>query len=130
MGGERAGLDTRNKILNGDVRWPEFPRPIAVATGYFEVLRAAHVRELEAARRAAGAATLLVIVMPREGELLPQRARAEMVAALRIVDYVVCGVSVDALRPDAVFRLEKSDERCLGELRVSAGGPSGSAANK
>lgn len=123
-------MDTRNKILNPGGPWPEFARPLAVVTGYFEVLRAGHVRELQTARRAAGAATLLVIVMPRNGELLPQQARAEVVAALGIVDYVVWEVSIDALRPDALVRLEESDENRLRDLRISAGGPSGSTANK
>lgn len=123
-------MDTRSKILNVDGPWPDFPRPLAVITGYFDVLRAAHVRELEAARLAAGAATLLVVVMPRERELLPLRARAEMVAALRLVDYVLCGTPIEALRPDSVTMLEESDERRLRDLRVSAAGPSGSTANK
>ena len=45
----------------------------------------------------------LVVVLPLAGELLPQRARAELVAALRMVDYVVTaddaapGAATDAL---------------------------------
>jgi glycerol-3-phosphate cytidylyltransferase-like family protein len=123
-------VDTRSKILSEEGGWPDFARPLAVATGYFDVLRAAHVRDLQQARDAVIAATLLVIVMPREIDLLPVRARAELVAGLRIVDYVVCGSSIEALRPDLVVKLENKDNERLRDLRASAGAPSGSAANK
>ncbi len=135
-------MDTRSKILREDGPWPDFARPLAVATGYFDVLRAGHARELQEARNAAGAAALLVIVLERDAELLPLRARAELVAALRAVDYVVCEIEVEQVRPDYVVSLEEGDELRLRDLReraagqagglshFSAGGPSGSAANK
>ena len=106
-------MDTRNKILSGEVPWPEFARPLAVVTGYFDVLRTEHVHELEAAR--AGAATLLVVVLPRAAELLPIRARAELVAGLRAVDYV----AVDGVAPqaDRILHLDDEDDRRLRELR-------------
>ena len=77
-------MDTRSKILTPAAALALRERPFAIVTGTFDVLRAAHACELEEART--GAARLLVVVLPRAGELLPQRARAEMVAALRIVD--------------------------------------------
>jgi len=63
-------------------------RPITLVAGTFDVLRASHIRELSAAGGSPEAA-LLVVVLPSSGECLPQHARAELVAALRMVDYVV-----------------------------------------
>ena len=82
-------MDTRSKILTAGAVLAIPQRPIAIVTGTFDVLRAEHARELEEARMGTGVAVLLVIVLPRAGEVLPQRARAELVAALRVVDYVV-----------------------------------------
>jgi bifunctional ADP-heptose synthase (sugar kinase/adenylyltransferase) len=42
----------------------------------------------------------LVVVLPLPDPLLPQRGRAEMVAALRMVDYVV---TADDAAPDALL---------------------------
>ena len=42
----------------------------------------------------------MVVVLPLAGELLPQRARAELAAALRMVDYVVIA---DDTAPDALL---------------------------
>jgi glycerol-3-phosphate cytidylyltransferase-like family protein len=116
-------LDTRSKILTPAAALAISARPIVIVTGTFDVLRAAHARELEAVRQRTGASALLVVVLPRSGELLSQRARAELVAALRVVDYVVAGgqSEVDALigtlEPDAVVQLEDADERRLQQLR-------------
>lgn len=111
-------MDTRSKIVTG--LGSEIARPLAIVTGYFDVLRAEHARELQAARQ--GAAAMLVIVLPRSGELLPQRARAELVAGLRAVDSVmIAGPDAEeliaSLRPDSLARLEEGDERRARELR-------------
>jgi hypothetical protein len=88
-----------------------------VVTGYFDPLLAAHARELAALPR-----PLLVAVMPLAGELLSQRARAELVAGLRVVDYVVVAenTNTDALcerlRPARVVRLEAADARRTRQL--------------
>ena len=125
LGGIRRRVDTRNKILisNNEPPWPEFDRPLAVVTGYFDVLRAEHVRELQHARDAAGAAMLLVMVLPNPAAVLSQRARAELVAALRIVDRVLMtdAAVVDPLlallHPAHLVRLEEADERRVQQLR-------------
>jgi glycerol-3-phosphate cytidylyltransferase-like family protein len=116
-------VDTRNKILTPDAALAIRERPIAIVTGTFDVLRAEHARELEKVRTRPGIAALLVIVLPRAGEVLPQRARAELVAALRAVEYVVAvspeelkGI-IHALEPAHVVRLEEADERRCRELR-------------
>jgi glycerol-3-phosphate cytidylyltransferase-like family protein len=105
-----------------------------MATGYFDILRAAHIHELAEIRRRAGAASLLVVVLPRQHELLPQRARAELVAALRLVDYVLLASpqEVEGLRaclqPVALVRLEEAEAVRLRELiaRVKQASDAGS----
>lgn len=93
-----------------------------MVTGYFDVLRAAHTCELAEARRRGRAETLLAVVLPRAGEVLPQKARAEMVAALRVVDYVLTARAEDveslaaALRPADIARLEQADDRRAKQL--------------
>lgn len=115
-------MDTRSKILTAPAALEITARPIAIFTGTFDVLRAGHVRALEAAHAPEGGA-LLVVVLPRAGELLPQCARAELVASLRMVDYVVAGSPVeldaliDGLDPIDVVSLEEAEERLWLELR-------------
>jgi bifunctional ADP-heptose synthase (sugar kinase/adenylyltransferase) len=114
-------VDTRSKILTPAAALQIRERPIAIVTGTFDVLRAAHARELADART--GAARLLVAVLPRAGELLAQRARAELVAALSVVDYVVAASIeemeglIRALQPTCLIRMEEGDEGRLRELR-------------
>ena len=114
-------MDTRSKILTlaAAVR---VPPPVAVVTGTFDILRAEHARALDEIRRRTAARTLLVAVLPADCELLPQRARAEMVAALRVVDYVVAAAARDldgflgSLQPAALVRLEADDARRVRQL--------------
>jgi bifunctional ADP-heptose synthase (sugar kinase/adenylyltransferase) len=100
-------MDTRSKILTLAAAF-ELRPPVAIVTGYFDVLRAADARELVRVRHH----PLLVVVLPLANEILSQRARAEMVAALRVVDYVVTAdygdveKLVTGLRPVESVRLE------------------------
>jgi bifunctional ADP-heptose synthase (sugar kinase/adenylyltransferase) len=58
-------------------------------SGHFDPLLAEHVRRLEQARKPG---QLLVVEVTNPAQpLLSQRARAELVAALSVVDYVVQG---------------------------------------
>jgi bifunctional ADP-heptose synthase (sugar kinase/adenylyltransferase) len=116
-------VDTRNKILTAEAAAALQPaRPLALVTGYFDVLRAAHIHELGELRRRTGAATLLAVVLPLARELLSQPARAELVAALRMVDYVVPTdlAGVDRLRaslqPIELARLENADAKRARDL--------------
>jgi len=99
-----------------------FNGPVVV-TGYFDLLRAVHARELEETRRRTAAGTLVVAVMPWVEAYQSQRARAEMAAALRVVDYVVLidqdadlAALYDALHPIEVVRMEMADARRNREL--------------
>jgi glycerol-3-phosphate cytidylyltransferase-like family protein len=80
-------VDTRSKIIP-----LEQARQLHGAlwlTGHFDPLLAEHARNLR--QRATPGQTLIVEITNPENPLLPQRARAELVAALESVDYVVLG---------------------------------------
>ena len=101
-------MDTRSKILTAEAA----PRACTVVTGAFDPVLADDARELADIRASHPDGALLVMVLPIPGELLPQRARAELVAALRMVDYVVIApdAAADALlatlEPAHLVRLE------------------------
>jgi hypothetical protein len=60
-------------------------------------------------------------VLPLDGSLLQQRARAELAASLRAVDYVFMAPSpaaialIEVLRPTRIFRLEEEELRARSE---------------
>lgn len=114
---ERNGIvDTRTKILSPEAAVAMThgcPRPLAVVTGYFDVMLAAHAEELEAARGETGAGTLLVLVSPPPRPVLSPRARAEMAAALRVVDYVV--IAEDGRGPEALLAALAPDRTVRAE---------------
>jgi len=99
-------MDTRRKI----VPLSALPPRCTIVTGYFDVLLAADARALAALPRPVAA-----IVLPLPGELLPQRARAELVAALRIIDYVV--LADDGNVPAHAIHLEADQSRRARELK-------------
>jgi bifunctional ADP-heptose synthase (sugar kinase/adenylyltransferase) len=81
-------LDTRSKILAAEqTRERLGDRPACWVSGHFDPLLAEHVRLLH---QWAVPGELLVVEVTNPGKpLLEQRARAELVAALSMVDYVV-----------------------------------------
>jgi bifunctional ADP-heptose synthase (sugar kinase/adenylyltransferase) len=89
----RRIADTRAKILTwADAvatarRLRQEGRAVCVATGLFDPVLAGHARRLEALR--GRCAALMAVVLDAPSPILPARARAELVAALRVVDYVV-----------------------------------------
>jgi glycerol-3-phosphate cytidylyltransferase-like family protein len=115
-------VDTRTKILTSAAAALEPARPLLLVTGYFDVLRAEHARSLTEARERTGAQSVLVVVLPLAGEIVPQAARAEMVAALRVVDYVLPAENDEwesvagALQPVEIVRLEEADARRTRQL--------------
>jgi len=114
-------MDTRSKILTADAA-RALAGPLTVVTGYFDVLRAEHARELESIRHRSDARALLVLVLPNASEVFDIGARARMVAALRVVDYVVVadqpdsGALLEALSPQTVIHLEADDARRNREI--------------
>jgi bifunctional ADP-heptose synthase (sugar kinase/adenylyltransferase) len=112
-------MDTRNKIippdraaaLAGELR--DRGAAVRVVTGYFDVLVADHVRRLREIANGSGAVFALVLDPPQP--LLSSRARAELVAALGVIDYVV-PVEEQAARellshfhPSEIVREESAD---------------------
>jgi D-glycero-beta-D-manno-heptose 1-phosphate adenylyltransferase len=109
----------RNKVVSRDelaerVREERAAgRTIAFANGCFDILHVGHIRYLESAAREADVLVVALndddSVRRLKGEgrpILPASDRAELVAALRCVDYVVIfsestvGPLLTALRPD------------------------------
>jgi bifunctional ADP-heptose synthase (sugar kinase/adenylyltransferase) len=88
-------LDTRSKIIPLEaalelaVRLRRDGRKLLVVSGSFDVLLAGHARDLEKVRKGTGASIVVVVLTPPGVPLLSDRARAELVAALYMVDYVV-----------------------------------------
>lgn len=83
-------MDTRSKIID-----PEEAARVAgdgaltVVAGAFDVLLAEHARELQRVRNRTPQRRLLVALLPPAEPVLEARARAELIAALAVVDYVV-----------------------------------------
>jgi bifunctional ADP-heptose synthase (sugar kinase/adenylyltransferase) len=85
-------VDTRNKIVDAaqfarqiDL-WRAASIPVAIASGTFDPLLAAHASLAAEARPAGG--RLAVILTPPADPILDPRARAELAAALASVDLV------------------------------------------
>jgi len=97
-------LDTRSKIVTADQAREQIgSNPAKWIAGNFDPLLAAHIRHL---RDLAVPGHLLVVeITNSEHPLLAQRARAELVAALAMVDFVVLanGSSAAPAPADAVF---------------------------
>lgn len=112
-------MDTRDKILRREelVRRVGERRArgerVVLANGCFDVLHVGHVRYLEGARREGDVLVVAInsdaSVRPLKGEgrpILSEEARAQLVAGLRVVDYVTVFDEPDvvallqALRPD------------------------------
>lgn len=104
-------MDTRTKILDAAAAAAAASearragKTVKLVTGTFDPLLAAHARRL---REVAGeGAVLFAAISEPANPLLSARARAELVAALGVVDYVVLG---DApLQPDEIYREETAD---------------------
>ncbi len=116
-------MDTRAKILTvAAARALEPARPLAIAAGTFDVLLAEDARELAEVRNRTGARTVMVVVLRSAREVLNQRGRAELAAALCMVDYVLTAGDeefdklVACFRPTEVVHLEGAHARRLGEL--------------
>ena len=107
-------MDTRSKILTSA---DSLPSPITLVAGYFDVLCAAHAHEMQKVRDRTDGRPLVVVVLPCNREILSQQARAELVAAIRVVDYVLIADNeelhrlIERLKPAEVVRLEEADRR-------------------
>jgi bifunctional ADP-heptose synthase (sugar kinase/adenylyltransferase) len=86
-------MDTRDKIIDSSraaalvAALRSRGSALKVVTGYFDILIAEHVRRLR--NIACGADAVFVMVLNPPDPVLGARARAELVAAGGVVDYVV-----------------------------------------
>ncbi|HEX5227392.1 MAG TPA: hypothetical protein VFW44_06760 [Bryobacteraceae bacterium] len=96
-------MDTRTKIIESSELEPRLGgRPARRVSGHFDPLLAGHVRRIAQASESGRALVVEVTNPPRP--LLPQRARAELVAALSMVDFVVLSESGQAMDADLTER--------------------------
>lgn len=96
-------MDTRSKIIAaGEARERLNGHRACWISGHFDPLLAEHVRLL--AKSAKPGQALVVEVTDSAQPLLPQRARAELVAALAMVDYVVLGNGADVADSEVTER--------------------------
>jgi bifunctional ADP-heptose synthase (sugar kinase/adenylyltransferase) len=113
-------MDTRAKIVDADrvsdllVRNSSGARWVAVR-GWFDILRSTHCRRLaEAKARNDKLAVFVRADSDGHPTMLDQASRAQLVAALAVVDYVVIcdGAQADRLvkawKPDAIFDMDEA----------------------
>lgn len=132
-------MDTREKILSRNALLEQLAgqrrrrRRIVLANGCFDLLHVGHIRYLEGARREGD---LLVVgvnsdaserVLKGDGRpILPAQARAELVAALAAVDYVVIfdepnvEALLTAIRPDVHAKGTDYTAETVPECKLAA----------
>lgn len=106
-------MDTRQKILSPETAADLLrSRPGApVVTGYFDPLLSAHARRLaELGDR------VLVVVRQAPDELLPYKARVELVASLAAVEFVLPEDCLAMVPPECRISEEHSDRDRTAEL--------------
>jgi hypothetical protein len=96
-------MDTRSKIITVEQALAlsrellESGTPFNVVSGYFDVLQPGWVERLQ--EYSSEETRLFAVVLNPSEALLPDAARAELVAALRVVDYVIpCGGATDFIQ--------------------------------
>jgi glycerol-3-phosphate cytidylyltransferase-like family protein len=121
-------VDTRQKIIPAEEavaaarRLDASGRRLVVVIGHFDPLLCAHARALGQVRNGTGSPVVMVVLVPTEAPLLGERARAEMAAALDVVDYVVImgrdnfGEFVDRLAAEQVILRQGEDENLKRSL--------------
>jgi bifunctional ADP-heptose synthase (sugar kinase/adenylyltransferase) len=125
-------VDTRSKIVSA----AGAPVGAVLVVGCFDVLGLEQVRAL-AKIRGRTSARVIAVVLPggdgRPDEVLEQGARAEMAAALRMLDYVLIAAEpgcpgdlqdlVTRLRPAEIIHLDEAEQHRMRRLfaRVQSG---------
>jgi rfaE bifunctional protein nucleotidyltransferase chain/domain len=136
---DRKIIDTRVKILaREDLRVRLYAHRqnrerIVLANGCFDVLHVGHARYLDGAKREGDVLVVAVnsdaIVRQLKGEgrpILPQKARAELVAAFAVVDYVIIfdessvEALLTALRPDVHAKGTDYTQETVPERELAA----------
>jgi rfaE bifunctional protein nucleotidyltransferase chain/domain len=114
----RPKIITADEIENLGNRLRQEGRTIALANGCFDLLHVGHVRYLQASSREADYLVVGVNsdkaarALKGDGRpILPQQARAELVAAVEGVDYVVV---FDELTVESLLRTLRPNVHCKG----------------
>jgi len=116
-------VDTRTKIVGADRVTDLTSAGALIVSGYFDPLVSSLAERLAALKRPDS--PLVVLILNAPDPILPARARAELVAALSVVDYV-CDAATSA---EPHVHLEREHSQQLKELiahvhaRQSAAGP-------
>lgn len=101
-------MDTRHKIIDAAEAAALAQAGATVVRGYFDPLIAEHAERLTEFKRAG--APLLVLIATPPNPILPDRARAELVAALAVVDRVaLTGDAAPGASITPQIRLEEED---------------------
>ncbi len=117
-------MDTRSKIISPR----EAPPDAVLVVGHFDVPGVEHARALrEIGER--GRPVVAAVLPPRDGaagEVLAGSARAQMAAALRMIDYVLIAAQpgqlgdledlVKQLQPAEIIPLEEAESRRMRRL--------------
>lgn len=103
-------MDTRKKIVPASEASRIAAGGATVVSGYFDPLLASHAERLKDLKHPN--LPLLVIVTTPERPILQARARAELLAGLKLVDYVT--EEGDGIQPH--YRLEEEHGQVLEEL--------------
>ncbi len=111
-------LDTRDKIITLDqarALAPDLARESVAFVTHMEVLQASHIRKLEELA-STGSGKLFVILTDPESPWFRMQARAELAAALRVVDYVVpsaggASAALSAIHPNLIVADEEEDRK-------------------
>jgi hypothetical protein len=112
-------LDTRSKIIGREEALSRIRRRAGsvIVTGYFDPVTVAHARRLRQISAEYSGIAVFLSDLPQP--ILPARARAELLAAMRIVDCVVLPQerASQPLDPEIpVLREEEADETRLRRL--------------
>jgi bifunctional ADP-heptose synthase (sugar kinase/adenylyltransferase) len=107
-------MDTRAKIIDlaSAARLRRLGVRLKLVAGYFDVLTPDLVRRL---RSLSDGGRLIAVVLDPPNPLLPSRARAELAAALSVIDYVLLlpeaslETALEEIRPDEVIREDMAD---------------------
>ncbi len=103
-------MDTRRKIVTFE-QAAKIARQsrVRLVSGYFDPLLASHAERFAEIRAAAPDTLLVAIVLDPPTPILPSHTRSELVASLRMVDYVICGPMHTDLPANELIHEEPAD---------------------
>ena len=113
-------MDTRTKIVDAADAKRIAAAGATVVSGFFDPLLASHAERLAQLKQ--NGSPLLVVIANPQDPILPPRARAELVAGLRIVDYVSEAniAAQTCLEQEDAQRFNRLVEHVRGRQRAAA----------